>query len=319
MYSDFLTRNQTNIYLRYLQPSVDYTAINKMATTNDFYVKRTGVNEDGPLEAITVDGSSSPELLKSASQRMEESFKGKAACCSSLSAACRADHPECVKTLLEKGENPTASVNGRYALIEAALHEDGKCLRLLLECDGIDIGVKMCGTTAFELAAFHGCLQNVMMILDSGVGDPNIKGAISLAVSNSRFAVLEYLLQLKPEFCVEDEIAAAKLAHSRSHSAASESCLRALIEYKSPSVKYYLVIVITRHSDPDVYLIDPAKVSDALLHEMRDQMGDYPSFLYTWTKNLENPPPRIDVNRCIKINFDEFQNFTVCRTFFYNA
>lgn len=318
MYSDFLTRNQTNIYLRYLQPSVDYTAINKMATTNDFYVKRTGVNEDGPLEAITVDGSSSPELLKSASQKMEEAFRGKSPkvmCCPNLVQACVRDHPSCLTELLQEGVDPNTLQGGSYALIVAVKRGNGKCLQLLLESSGIDISVKNReGLTAFEHAACHGRLDRMKMIVDSGVGDPNIKSALGLAISASHHDVVEFLLQQRPDIDVDDEIGLAKKMYYSCQSAAKESCYRTLLEYKGTkgTTKYYLVIVNSRHSDPDVYLIDPANVSDALLQKMREQMGDYPSFLYKWKRGVERPPS-------IDVKFDELQNFTVCRTFFYNA
>ncbi|XP_055495797.1 ankyrin repeat and SOCS box protein 3 isoform X1 [Leucoraja erinacea] len=123
--------------------------------------------------------------------------------CSAAGLAAREGNVELLKALIKKGHSLDIADNrGWYPIHEAASHTTLKCLRLLLHKASLTSGVELKtyeGETALHLAAKHGHLKIVQILLQAGANPNAVTNEnvtpLFLAAEKGHIAIVRTLLK----------------------------------------------------------------------------------------------------------------------------
>ncbi|NWI34919.1 ASB3 protein, partial [Sula dactylatra] len=123
--------------------------------------------------------------------------------CSAVGLAAREGNVKMLRKLIKQGYSIDVPDNrGWVPIHEAAAHNSGECLRLLIRAAPSDdyINSKTFeGTSALHLSARHGSLESVRVLLEAGANPNDVTTeattALFLAVENGHADVVKFLLQ----------------------------------------------------------------------------------------------------------------------------
>jgi len=151
-----------------------------------------------------------------------------------LTDAVSEDHPDCLRKLINEGQDVNECYKRHYALIDSLNNNDNKCLDVLLRCENLNLEVKMHGITALCFAAGSGNDEAVIKLLNKGakLNNDSWITVVDSAISSGRGNALRILLFEDPKFDYNYSLKCAKDILDKGEDKDLMTCYDILIKYK---------------------------------------------------------------------------------------